>query len=107
MTLFTETATVRTRAVVGEDEYGNDRYGWSEQEYPAWWEDLTSTETNVANELATSGYRLFLPAGTPISKGSKVVLAGETFEVIGDPPTQPGGFVVGGYVKAIVQKTTG
>lgn len=110
MTLFSHTVTVRDRTVVGQDEYGNDVYGWPERQgVAAWWEPRTSGEQTDARDQVTSGYWLYLEPDDPLTAASQVNLGGTGpwYEVDGEPGRQPGGAIVDGYVKAALKLVTG
>jgi hypothetical protein len=107
--LFTETAYLKADGASTEfDRYGNPIPGEpSRTPTPAWWEPRTSGEQTAAQEQVTSGYWLYLPAGTDLSAYDAVELDGLDYEVGGEPGRQPGGFVLGGYVKTAVTRVDG
>lgn len=109
MSLFTETVVIRGRTVTGEDDYGNDVYGWVERTAAAWWEPRTSGEQTDAREQVTSGYWLYLDEGTALNASAQVKLGGvgDWYEVDGEPGRQPGGFVVDGYVRVALKEVAG
>jgi hypothetical protein len=105
--LFPHQVTIRDRQVVGEDDFGNDRYETVERTSPAWWEQRASGEQTDARQQVTSGYWLYLPPGTPLTATSQVLLYGEWYEVDGDSLEQPAGVAVDGYVRAALTRTSG
>lgn len=112
MSLFTETAGLKYPGEpTGEyDDYGNPIIGEpSTVASPAWWEPRSSGEATNAQQQVTSGYWLYLPEGTDLSAVDAVELplGGLEYEVDGEPGSQPGGFIVDGYVRTAVRRVTG
>ena|SRR5690625_2986653 len=108
--LFTETVTLNLpgEATGGYDDLGNPVVGEPRSEdWPAWYEIGTSSESTDAREQQVWGYTLFLPLDAPLDAASSVTIAGVDYEVIGEPGRQPGGFIVDGYIRAAVQKVSG
>lgn len=109
MNLFSHSVTLRKRGEkIGEDRYGVPEYGPpTDTVSDAWWEPRTSSEDTAAREQYTWGYWVYLPEGTDLDGADLVVIDGVEYEVVGQPGRQPGGFIVDGFVKVAVERTTG
>lgn len=109
MTLLTETVLLRSTAPSGSyDQYGNPLPGvTTETESPAWLEPLSSREANDRQIQQTYGYVVFLPLAADVDGADVIVIEGDEYEAIGEPQRQPGGFVVEGYQRVIVERVTG
>lgn len=103
MDLMTETVTLRFRgAPTGAvDRYGNAVIGPPRDEsWAAWYEPRSSPNEEV------HGFWLYLPLTANLSDADDVIIAGATYEVMGEPGRHPGGFLVDGFIKAAVEKVT-
>lgn len=109
MSLFTETVTLRSTDPSGSyDPYGNPLPGvTTETESPAWVEPLSSREANDRQIQQTYGYVVYLPLGADVDGADAIVYNGTEYQAVGEPQRQPGGFVVEGYQRVIVERTTG
>lgn len=84
-----ETVTVRTRVQTGTDEGGNAVYAWSDQAVDGVLV-APGTTTDVAGNTRPDGvevvFELHFPKTFTASlANARVVVRGETFQVIGDP----------------------
>jgi hypothetical protein len=122
MTLMTEPIGIRRRgAPTGEhDDYGNPIYGPVVTDVVfGWYEPRSSGEDTNAREQQVYGYWVNLPLDTDLAGADAVVLfgtlssdrrtmnGGDEYHVVGEPGRQPGGFIVPGFIKAAVERTTG
>lgn len=122
MNLMTEPVGLRLRGapVEGEfDDYGNQVFGPDTVAvYFGWYEPKSSGENMSAQEQQIYGYWVSLPLDAPLSGADAVVLfgalndagelvGGEDYQVTGQPGSQPGGFLVPGFIKAAVDRVTG
>lgn len=83
---YGEMVTVVSRALTGQDDYGNDVYGTTETPYynvPAW--PTGSSEKDQAADLVITGVTVLLPAGTVVTPTDRVLVYGNTYEVDGEP----------------------
>jgi hypothetical protein len=80
-----------TCTILTQDNTAGGLEGDTDYEYTAsltvkcWlWETLGSDNAEVVGgvEAITTSYRLFLPVGTPIENGDRVVVKGETYIVV-------------------------
>lgn len=107
--LFTLSLVLRKRGEkTGETKYGEPIYG-PPVDVPssAWWEPRTSSEDVSAKEQYVSGYWVYLPLSADVAGADVVVIDGLEYDVVGEPGRQPGGFIVDGFVKVAVERTTG
>lgn len=109
MTLFTETVLLRSTPPTTEyDQYGNPIPGEPvEVESPAWVEPLTSREANDRQIQQTYGFVVYLPLEADVDGADAIVYDGTAYEAIGEPQRQPGGFIVEGYQRVVVERVTG
>lgn len=76
------TQTNETGGLEGDTDY---EYTESSVTVKCWlWETLASDNAEITGgvEAITTAYRLFLPVGTPIENGDRVVVKGETYTVL-------------------------
>lgn len=112
MSLFTEDAVlIRRGAVLEVDRYGRPsvREPDARTPSPAWWEPTSSSEVVAAAEQYIRSYTVYLPLSAQVSGADAIELVGMDgeFELIGEPMRQPGGFVVEGYFRLLVERVTG
>ncbi len=110
MSLFTETVILRRRGEpTGEyDDLGRPIIGPDQdEEWPAWYEVGSSSESTDARDRQVWGYVVYLPLDAPLASADAVVIGSVEYQVIGEPGRQPGGFIVEGYVTAAVERVTG
>lgn len=109
MNLFSHSVTLRKRGEqTGETKYGEPIYGPpTDTDSPAWWEPRTSSEDVAAREQYVWGYWLYLPLSADLSGADVVVIDGLEYDVVGQPGRQPSGFIVDGFLKVAVERTTG
>lgn len=109
--LFSQWCAIERRGVeTGRDRYNQPIYGPAEvAEVPCWWEPVSTTEDIAAAEQYTLMINLYLPPQyRPVIEGcDAVTVHGRTYQVVGRPQVQPGGFVVDGYVKVLLEEVTG
>lgn len=107
--LMTETVTLRRESTSTDyDEYGNPIPGAHvDTPSPAWVEPLSSREANDRQIQQTYGYVMYLPLGADVTGADSIVYGGLDYGVVGEPQRQPGGFVVEGYQRVIVERVTG
>lgn len=107
--LMTETVTLRrVSSTTDYDDYGNPIPGASvETPSPAWVEPLSSREANDRQIQQTYGYVMYLPLGADITGADVIVYNGVDYDVVGEPQHQPGGFIVDGYQRVIVERVSG
>ena len=109
MRLMTETVILRTRSTGGGyDAFGNPIPGAdTDTPSPAWYEPLSSSEVADAANQQRFGYWVYLPLDAPIAGADAVVIDGVEYEAIGHPQKQPGGFIVDGFQRLMVERVTG
>jgi hypothetical protein len=79
---------LRNRFVNGQDDYGNDTYGYTELVVgPCAVQQSTSRETITATDQVSTGMIVFMPFGTEVSYLDSVILDGQEYEVTGTPDT--------------------
>lgn len=107
--LMTQTVVLRTRSTTPSyDQLGNPIPGPdADVSSPAWYEPLGSSEVADAASQQRFGYWVYLPIGTDVDGADAVVIDGLEFEVVGPPQTQPGGFIVEGFLRVMVERVTG
>lgn len=107
--LMTETVALRRRLPSGDyDDYGNQLPGEPvDTPSPAWVEPLTSREANDRQIQQTYGYVMYLPLDADVTGLDAIVYRGTEYEMIGEPQHQPGGFIVDGYLRVVVERVTG
>lgn len=109
--LFSQTCTIERRGEqVGVDRYNQPVYGPPVSEAaPCWWEPLTTSEDILAAEQYTLMITIYLPLEyeAAVAGCDAIHVHGRTYEVQGRPQVQPPGFVVDGYVKALLKDVTG
>ncbi len=112
MSLFSSLVTLHLRGQkTGVDKYGDPVFGPPQDvDSPAWWE-VSGSDEDIANaEQYTQRYNLLLPESAPVSGADAVTLRGVRdlrCELVGDPSYQPGGFVVDGYIRVVVERVSG
>lgn len=110
-TLFTETCAIERRGEqTGVDRYNQPVYGPPVgKAAPCWWEPLTTSEDILAAEQYTLMITIYLPLEyeAAVAGCDAIRVRGRTYEVQGRPQVQPSGFVVDGYVKALLKDVTG
>ena len=83
---MTDTCTILTRSNDLGGLEGDTDYDYAASvTVKCWlWETLASERAEVVGgmEAVTTAYRLFLPVGTPIENGDRVVIGGETYTVL-------------------------
>lgn len=105
-----ETVTVQ-RAGVTQDGYGADVPDWTtptETEIQARGvEPVSSSEDNDGRQAVITGFRVYLPSGSDVAPGDRVVLREQTYEVDGMPADwrSPWGGAPGGMVVALKAAT--
>ena len=78
--------TIKNRFVNGEDNFGNDMYGFTAQEVgPCSVQQGTTRETIYATDQVATGMVVFMPYGTDVSFQDAVIIDGVEYEVSGDP----------------------
>lgn len=109
MTLMTQTVTLRTAGQpTGYDDYGNPIPGApTDLPSPAWYEPLSSREANDRQIQQTYGYVVFLPLAADVDGADAIVIDSDEYAVIGEPQRQPGGYIVDGFQRVIVERVTG
>ena len=107
--LMTETVVLRRTASSTEyDDYGNPIPGEpTDTPSLAWVEPLTSREANDRQIQQTYGYVMYLPLGADVTGADVILYNGDDYGVVGEPQRQPGGFIVDGYQRVIVERTSG
>lgn len=85
---YGEMVVVRNRAVEGQDEYGNDKYSFTESVVgPCAVQQSTSRENITATDQVATGMIVFMPFGTRISYLDSLLIDGIEYEVTGIPDT--------------------
>lgn len=111
MSLMTEECILRIRghATDEKDDFGNPIIApGRDEQWPCWYEPRGSTEDTSAKDQQIHGYWLYLPLLAPLRAADAVLIEGlGTFEVVGKPARQPGGFLVPGYFKVALEEVTG
>lgn len=80
------TVTLIHRVVTGKDEYGNDVYGYTEEQVgPCSIQQSASREAINFTDQVTTGILVFLPWGTQIGYLDAMIVDGTKYEVSGDP----------------------
>lgn len=107
--LMTESVLLRrTSDSTGFDDYGNPIPGAPvDVPSPAWVEPLTSREANDRQIQQTYGYVMYLPLEADVTGLDSIIYGDQAYDVVGEPQHQPGGFIVDGYQRVIVERTTG
>ena len=107
--LMSETVALRRRSGTPDyDEYGNPVPGPPvDTPSPAWVEPLTSREANDRQIQQTYGYVLYLPLAADVTGADSILYGGREYAVVGEPQHQPGGFIVDGYQRVMVERVTG
>ena len=82
-----DTCTILTQVNINTGLEGDTDYEYTEASVTTkcWlWETLANDNAEVVGgvEAITTAYRLFLPVGTPIANGDRVVCKGETYIAI-------------------------
>lgn len=110
MMLFTETCELEFKgAPTGDyDDYGNPTYFPNNLAAQAcWYEPRGSNEDTSEKDQQIFGYWLYLPLDAPLAAADSVKLMGISYQVIGEPGIQPGGFITPGFIKVALEKVTG
>lgn len=113
MSLLTETVILRRRGVeIGKDRYGRPVFGPdTDTPSPAWWEAADATEDQSAAEQQVQRAYVYLPPQADVSYVDAVVLgadpSGPEVPIVASPFVQPGGFIVDGYIRLVVELVTG
>ena len=119
MSLLTETVILRRRGVeIGKDRYGRPVFGpGTDTPSPAWWEaagalpGAEATEDQSAAEQQVQRAYVYLPPQADVSYVDAVVLganpSGPEVPIVASPFVQPGGLVVDGYIRLVVELVTG
>lgn len=105
--LFSEVVGLRSRQKVGTDELNNDVYDWVETPSPAWVEIGQGSENDDRRETSEATSTVYLPLEAEIAAVGEVRWNGTVWQVVGDPGTQPGGFIVEGYKQLGIKRVTG
>ena len=82
---FAQTVTLVKRVKSGTDALGNDVYTESTTDVPGAFNPGTSAELVQGQDVVTTQPTVFLPPGTDVSAIDAVDVAGQRFEVDGDP----------------------
>ncbi len=91
--LMTRVVTIQRRDGGAKDKYGNEiPYTSSTVTVQGHIEQTSEQEITLDRETYISEWRIFLPAGTEIDGKDRVIVDGQTFEIIGPPahPWRPG-----------------
>lgn len=109
MQLMTETCELVLRGEpAGYDEYGVPVPAEPRREtWACWYEPRGSSEAVVAQEQQIDGLWIYLPLDAPLNAADAVIVAGDQYEVEGEPGRQPGGFITPGFVKAALGRVRG
>lgn len=87
--LLAEQATIYEPTFDAIDAYGNPQPGTeTSTTWPARLEQLSSDELVRDRDTVVADWRMFLPAEATVSQFARVVSAGRTFDVWGDPIEQ-------------------
>lgn len=102
------TITVTLINPVDADRFGDPTGPATETSVPGcWmWTDLGTENTDHADTVTAIGV-LLAPAGTDIRALSRVRIAGQTWEVDGDPLDRQSPFTAAAMVEARLKKVTG
>lgn len=83
---YGQTVTLIRRTVSGRDELGNDVYSESPEPIPqAVVAPAGSTEFTQFTDQVTASLTVFLPYGTEVSATDAVEIAGQRYEIQGEP----------------------
>ncbi|MBW8171796.1 hypothetical protein K0651_01870 [Ornithinimicrobium sp. Arc0846-15] len=110
--LLSETITLRLRAQAeSEDRYKDPVYGPPEviHDVAAWWEPAASDEQEARSEMTRERYWVYTEDNR-LTYADQVVLHGSPEDLLCDcapPLQQPGGLIVDGFVKVLVERHTG
>lgn len=88
MTTFAygDTVTIVSRALTGQDEFGNDVYSETSVDVPrvpVW--PRASSENVQGEDQVIIGLAALLPAGTDVAAIDAVIVAGARYEIDGEP----------------------
>lgn len=86
-TFFITSMTIQ-RASATTDRYGDDVADWTSPTttvVSGWLHDLSSFESYGNRDTTSVSAQIFLPSGTDITSGDRVVIGGITYEVEGAP----------------------
>lgn len=85
---YGEMVTVRNRFASGQDEFGNDKYSYTETVVgPCSVQQASSRESITATDQVATGMIIFMPFGTKIGYLDSVVIGNDEYEVTGTPDT--------------------
>jgi len=82
--LLINTCTIRRFTEGAADNYGNPTKTWADHlvDEPCRWSTPSNREVKVGAEVVLADLQLFLGADTDITEQDRVVLGGETYEVL-------------------------
>jgi hypothetical protein len=85
---YGQMVTVRNRFADGRDEYGNDKYSYTETVVGPCSVQQASSRENISNtDQVVTGMTVFMPFGTEIGYLDSVIINGAEYEVTGTPDT--------------------
>lgn len=109
MSLFTESCTLHLEGEeVGRDDWNEPIYSDPEDHESACWVEpaASSEDLDLANRAIFS-YQLYVPLDQPVDRASQVSWDGTRFNVVGEWLKQPGGFVVDGFYRVLIERVEG
>lgn len=79
------------------------------REVPAscWYEPAVQSEDMASKDMQVDAYIVYLPEGTTVDGSAAIRIPPGEFEVQGPPALQPGGFVLPGHVRVLVERVRG
>lgn len=82
---FGVTVTLITRAVTGQDNYGNDIYGETTSTVVGAFAPAGSSELVQGQDTVIDRPTVYLPSGTDVSAVDAVQINGDRYQVVGTP----------------------
>lgn len=81
--VFGESVTLHSRAVTGQDPYGNDVYGDATRTVQGGFAPAGTSEVVQGRDTVTAQPALYLPPGTDVSAVDRATVRGVTYDVDG------------------------
>lgn len=82
---FGEPITLHSRAVTGQDTYGNDVYGSTDRTVVGAFAPAGAAELVQGRDTVTTQPALYLPPGTDVAAVDRATVRGVTYDVDGTP----------------------
>ena len=97
--LLNQTATLMQSTTASTDAYGSQVHTWaSAGTFTCYVEQTSQDEVQGGQDTARASHKLWFLPPTVVRPWDRVVIAGSTFEVIGEPQPFTAPFTLGGVI---------